>query len=95
VRIASVLFLTLVLAGCQSMAAKPPEKITEYVTKLQYPQIDPELLSCAPEPIVPDGVRTDAAALAWAEDVRKAGQDCRGKVGALRDTVAKWPKSAP
>jgi hypothetical protein len=80
-----------VLAGCQSMT-KLAGPITEYKTVLQYPMIDSGLLMCAPEPPVPFGITTDAAALAWAEDVRKAGQDCRAKVNALRDTVAKWPK---
>jgi hypothetical protein len=85
----SITLASLCLAACQSMPPKPA--MTEYRDRLIYPTVDLSLM-CAPEPAVPAGITTDAAALAWAEDVRKAGQECRKNLEAVRDFVAKWPK---
>ncbi len=82
----------IALTACQSMPVKPLEPLIEFKTLLQFPMIDPELLTCPREPALPDGITTDAAALAWSEDVRQAGKACRANVNALRELVAKWPK---
>lgn len=89
----AAVLLAVLVAGCQSMpTSKPSGPITEFKTLLQYPIIDPDLLTCPREPALPDGVMTDASALAWAEDVRQAGKACRANVDALHELVSKWPK---
>lgn len=66
----------------------PPEVRTEYV----YPSVPADALACLLEPMVPATVNTDTELAAWAESVRNAGEDCRAKLGWVRDLVATWPK---
>ncbi|GGB15231.1 hypothetical protein GCM10011380_00820 [Sphingomonas metalli] len=48
-------------------------------------------LVCAAEPAVP-ATLTDAAVAAWIVDLRGAGQDCRSKLGWVRDWTAEVAK---
>jgi len=58
---------------------------------MTFPAIPPDALACLSEPDLPM-IETDAQLAVWAEEVRRAGQDCRARIGWLRNLVATWPK---
>jgi len=83
----AVLFLVFcVLGGCADhpdlYASALPARV-----ELQAQAFTPEQLTCAAEPAAPAKPRTAAAVGRYIVDLRAAGADCRGALGAVRDRV--------
>lgn len=87
----AVLFVAGALSGC---ATKPVETMP-VVTVLPPPPVPDSLLQCRPEPTVGRLV-TQRDAARYVLDLREAGADCRGKLGAvggiLKGSVAVVPE---
>lgn len=70
----------------------PGEVRTEFV----YPTIPSDALMCLGEVIAPADLSMpgaqDRQAVTFGEENRKAGADCRSKLGWVADFVATWPK---
>lgn len=62
------------MTGC---AERPPR------IELVRQGLDPNLTSCAPEPVVP-AVTTEAEAVRNIEALRLAGEDCRSRLACVR-----------
>lgn len=93
-KLACLLLLSCISAGCATPnppapVQLPPQIITK--TVFQFPTVPPAFLNCDGEPMAPDAM-TDSDLAQWAETVRIAGADCRGKIDSLRAFVASWPK---
>jgi hypothetical protein len=82
-RALSVLLLGLTLTACVSNS---PGSIK---TVLLYPPIDGALLSCASEPAIAEPTTQEEFAV-WAEEVRKAGADCRKTLEGLATFIYSW-----
>lgn len=67
----------LLCAAC----AAPPAPV------LLRPEIPADLLECQPQPDPPATVRTDADLAAWIVDLATAGDDCRARLGRLKDLL--------
>lgn len=76
------------LTGC----ATAPREPGQIKTVLLYPPIPYELLHCHNEPI-PGGINTQEDFAIWAEQVRAAGEQCRGTVNGLRAFIYSWESS--
>ena len=84
------LLLGLTLTGCGTQVTDPVPTLVPK-TVLVYPETGGLALICAGEPPVGE-VSTDVEAVQWAEAARTAGEDCRGKLAAVRSWLAGWPK---
>lgn len=82
-RVLSVLLSLSILTAC---AGHTPPVIK---TILLYPPISYDLLSCDEEP-VPGDIKTQEEFAIWAEQVRTAGENCRGQLGGLRTFISSW-----
>lgn len=79
------------LSGC---AGSNPLQFLIPKTALVYPAVSLDL-TCPDEPLLPPVVQTDVDYGKWSDDVRKAGAICRGRLHAVADWIAKWPKEMP
>lgn len=71
-----------VLAGCQTTE---PKVITQVqVQKIEVPK---SLLSCSSEPVYGSVVVTVKDLMKFADQLAKAGADCRGKLDAVKRIV--------
>lgn len=72
-----VLLLCLFLTGCLGLGNKT-------ITKIEYRRqhIDPSLLVCADEPLLPLEISDKNVAL-YVVELKDAGDDCRGKLKAI------------
>lgn len=48
------------------------------------PEVPAGLLTCMPEPALPAADVDDVGLALWIVELRRAGQDCRGRVEAVR-----------
>jgi hypothetical protein len=79
----SLLWLAAALPGC---AASPPLVVAPTVSRVGLPT---ELLACRPAPPVPDDadLRTQRDWLRFTDALWEAGEDCRARLGTVRDLV--------
>jgi hypothetical protein len=76
--------LALLLVGCAA-----PMTVTQ--TKIVTPDVPPAMLSCMPEPPIPDvKLQSQAADLLVAID--EAGEDCRQHLAAVKQALEDVPK---
>lgn len=69
--------LLLLCAAC----AAPPAPL------LLRPEIPADLLACQAQPDPPATVRTDADLATWIVDLATAGDDCRSRLGRVKDLL--------
>lgn len=75
------LTLLLLLPACAS--STPPQVITKLqVERLPIP---PPLLQCQPDPDIPDGLMGDREIADYLVSLWEAGDDCRGKLSAIKE----------
>lgn len=55
------------------------------------PEIPASLLTCSPEPTVPAADVDDTGLALWIVELRRAGQDCRGRLSGIRAWAAAVP----
>lgn len=87
----AALLSALTLTAC----ADRPAPVRIQVERLQ---VSPALLLCSDEPAPPSDaeLNSDAEMMIWVETIRLAGNDCRGKLAALRSILdQKRPAGAP
>ena len=71
-----LLLSAMLFQGC---GASPPVLVRQV--------IPPSLLSCQPQPAPPDEADDTALAL-WIVDLAAAGDDCRGRLGRVKELLA-------
>ena len=76
-------WLVLLCAPLWTACANPGPPV------LVRPVVPVSLLTCQPQPVPPDG--DDTALALWIVDLAAAGEDCRGRLGRVRDLVADRP----
>lgn len=82
----AVLFLVFcVLGGCAGHPDLSDAPLQQVV--IHQEAFTEAELTCAPEPAAPPRPRTPAAVGRYIGDLRAAGADCRGALGAVRDRV--------
>ena len=82
------LFCASILTGC---ATSKPTVEPLVRTELVYVTPPTHLLQCAPEPLVPDNISSDAEIGLLIEDIRLAGEDCRSQLQAVKSYLDKIP----
>jgi len=77
-----LLLCALLSAGC---SAGPPQ----VAVRVERVAVPPGLLSCDPEPPIPAALRSDADLAAWIVSLAAAGEDCRARLGRVRELVSR------